>query len=123
MWIDVGLTAKSIAPVPRHPRVSSLKFRKLTLLAPYTPSGVEGASKCCSSSGGVIGENVTGAAATIPGGEAEVSLEAFVAISMAVFAVVSPVVYPVVCLAKCLEVDRESPRRPEYGSLIEDAQK
>jgi hypothetical protein len=53
----------------------------------------------------------------------EVSLEAFVAISMAVFAVVSPVVYPVVCLAKCLEVDRESPRRPEYGSLIEDAQK
>jgi hypothetical protein len=49
----------------------------------------------------------------------EVSLEAFVAISMAVFAVVSPVV----CLAKCLEVDRESPRRPEYGSLIEDAQK
>ena len=33
----------------------------------------------------------------------EVSLEAFVAISMAVFAVVSPVVYPVVCLAKCLE--------------------
>ena len=70
MWIDVGLTAKSIAPVPRHPRVSSLKFGKLTLLAPYTPSGVEGASKCCSTSGGVIGENVTGAAATIPGGEA-----------------------------------------------------
>jgi hypothetical protein len=33
----------------------------------------------------------------------EVSLEAFVAISMAVFVVVSPVVYPVVCLAKCLE--------------------
>ena len=73
------------------------------LYPPYTPSGVEGASKCCSSSGGVIGENVTGAAATIPGGEAEVSPEAFVAISMAVFAVVSPVVYPVVCLAKCLE--------------------
>ena len=101
----------------------SSSFRIPWLYPPYTPSGVEGASKCCSSSGGVIGENVTGAAATIPGGEAEVSPEAFVAISMAVFAVVSPVVYPVVCLAKCLEVDRESPRRPEYGSLIEDAQK
>ena len=48
----------------------SSSFRIPWLYPPYTPSGVEGASKCCSSSGGVIGENVTGAAATIPGGEA-----------------------------------------------------
>ena len=48
----------------------SSSFRIPWLYPPYTPSGVEGASKCCSSSGGVIGENVAGAAATIPGGEA-----------------------------------------------------
>ena len=71
----------------------SSSFRIPWLYPPYTPSGVEGASKCCSSSGGEAYQAV----------KPEVSLEAFVAISMAVFVVVSPVVYPVVCLAKCLE--------------------
>ena len=44
MWIDVGLTAKSIAPVPRHPRVSSLKFGVWKAF----PSGNEGMSNLSS---------------------------------------------------------------------------
>ena len=42
MWIDVGLTAKSIAPVPRHPRVSSFEVWKAY------PSGNEGMSNLSS---------------------------------------------------------------------------
>ena len=60
----------------------SSSFRIPWLYPPYTPSGVEGASKCCSSSGGEAYQAV----------KPEVSLEAFVAISMAVFPVVSPMV-------------------------------